>query len=290
MSSTLSPNIATLFTSSANTTSSSIVSILEASYGGATSGTVTSSQNPIIALRIAQQNETKDIQAEAKSPQVQRDIAAFTKAVNSAKTAKQLLQNPTVLKVLLTANGLGSQVGFPALAQKALLSNPSDPNGLANQLSSTNSQWLSTAQIYQFATKGLSIIQKPSSIITLTNAYAEVLWRQSLDKQTPGLSNALYFIQNAQKFTNATQILGDSVMRSVVTTALGVPQQIAFQPLLAQEQAITSRLDVSKFQNKQFVQSFADRFLAVTQASNMNAYGSSSSLVGLAAQASPNYA
>jgi hypothetical protein len=74
-------------------------------------------------------------------------------------------------------------------------------------------------------------------------------------------------------------------MRSVVTTALGVPQQIAFQPLLAQEQAITSRLDVSKFQNKQFVQSFADRFLAVTQASNMNAYGSSSSLVGLAAQA-----
>lgn len=285
MSVNLASNITTLFAGAASGTTSSITSILEASYGGAASGPVTSTQNPIVALQIAQQNETKDISAESKAPQVQRDIAAFTKAVNSAKSAKQLLQNLTVLKVLLTANGLGSQVGFPALAQKALLSNPKDPSGLANQLSSTNSQWLSTAQIYQFATKGLSIIQKPSSISTLTNAYAEVLWRQSLDKQTPGLSNALYFIQNAEKFTNATQILGDSVMRSVVTTALGIPKQIAFQPLAAQEQAITSRLNISKFQNKRFVQSFSDRFLAVTQASNMNALGSGSSLVALAAQA-----
>lgn len=281
----LTSNITTLFAGTTSGTASSITSILEASYGGATSGTVKSSQNPIVALQIAQQNETKDIAAESHTPQVQRDIAAFKKAVNGATSAKQLLQNPSVLKVLLTANGLGSQLGFPALAQKALLSNPSDPNGLANQLSSTNSQWLSTAQIYQFATKGLSIIEKPQSISTLTNAYAEVLWRQSLDKQTPGLSNALYFIQNAQKFTNATQILGDSVMRSVVTTSLGIPKQIAFQPLTAQVQAITSRLDISKFQNKQFVQSFADRFLAVTQATNMNASGSGSSLVALAAQA-----
>lgn len=286
MSVSFSSNINSLFAASGVGSSSNTVSLLQASYGGTVGATTFSSQNPILALDIAQRNETKDIQAQAKTPQVQRDIAAFTKAVNTAKSPKELLSNPTVLKVLLTANGLGAEAGFPALAQKALLSNPKDPNGLANQLASTNTQWLATAQLYQFYSQGLSVIKKQSTISTLTNAYAEVLWRQSLDKQTPGLSNALYFIQNASKFTNATQILGDAVMRSVVTTALGLPQQIAFQPLNAQEQAINSRLDVTKFQDKNFVQSFTDRFLAVTQASQMGGNGASANLISLAVQAS----
>lgn len=285
MSVSLSSNINLLFAATGVSSSSNITSLLEASYGSTAAATTFSSQNPILALQIAQRNETKDIQAQAQTPQIQRDIAAFTKAVNTAKSPKDLLSNPTVLKVLLTANGLGSQVNFPALAQKALLSNPKDPNGLANQLASTNTQWLATAQLYQFYSQGLSIIKKQSTITTIANGYAEVLWRQSLDKQTPGLSNALYFIQNASKFTNATQILGDSIMRSVVTTALGLPQQIAFQPLNAQEQAINSRVDMTKFQNKNFVQSFTDRYLAINQANQNNNGATTSNLISLAVQA-----
>jgi hypothetical protein len=92
-------------------------------------------------------------------------------------------------------------------------------------------------------------------------------------------------LKNAGDFTNATQILGNSVMRSVVTTALGLPPQIAYQSLNAQEQAITSRIDISKFQDPHFVQTFADRFLAVKQATSQSGAGRSSSLVALAAQA-----
>lgn len=284
----LSSNITSLFSSVTTGGSASITSLLEASYGGISSGGgVTSSENPVTALQVAQHNQAKEIRNEAKSPAVQRDIADFTKAVQNAKSVKQLLSNPTVLKVLLTANGLGSDASYPALAQKALMSNPADPSSLANQLASTNSQWLSTAQIYQFATKGLAVIQSAKAVSTIANGYAEVLWRQSLDQQTPGLSDALYFLQNAKNFTNATQILGDSVMRSVVTTALGIPKQIAYQSLTTQEKAITTRLDISKLQNSQFRQSFADRFLAVTQAANQSARGSSSNIFALAAQANP---
>lgn len=282
----LSANITSLFSSAASGSANTITTLLEASYQGTTSRSgVSSTENPIIALQIAQQNQTKDVQAEANSAAVQRDISTFTKAVQSAKSVKQFLSNPTALKVLLTANGLGSDTSYSALAQKALMSNPSDPSALANQLASTNSQWLSTAQIYQFATKGLAIIQTPKAISTVANAYAEVLWRQSLDQQTPGLSNALYFLHNAKNFTNATQILGNSVMRSVVTTALGIPQQIAYQSLTTQEQAINSRLNIANLQSSRFVQSFADRFLAVTQASNQSASNSSSNIFTLAVKA-----
>lgn len=288
MSATLSglpSNYATLFTARSSTDDSGISgainSILDITLSGSSgSDTIASSENPIAALQIAQRNETRDIATEARQPEVLRDVATFAKSVQSATSVKQLLANPSVLKVLLTANGLGSQIAYPALAQQALQSDPNDPASLANQLASSNAQWLSVAQTYDFANKGLSIIQDPKVIGTLTNGYAEVLWRQSLDQQTPGLSNALDFIQNAKNFTSVDQILGDPVLRNVVTTALGIPEQIAYQPLSAQEQAITSQLDIARLQNPEFVQTFADRYLTVLQANSRT--GTTQNLTSLA--------
>ena len=79
--------------------------------------------------------------------------------------------------------------------------------------------------------------------------------------QRPGLSNALTFRGEASTINSVDQILGDPVMRKVVTTALGIPLQIAFQPLEAQEKAITSRLDITKFKDPKFVESFVQRYL-----------------------------
>lgn len=283
-------NIASLFmplsSSSQRGDASSITSILSAAYSGTIGVTAgASTENPVTALQVAENNQARDVKAEAQQPAAERDIAAFTKAVTKATSVKQLLSNPTVMTILLTANGLGSEVDYPALAQKALMSDPADPNSLANQLSSSNSEWLSTAQAYQFATKGLAVIQDPKAISTITNGYAEVLWRQSLDAQTPGLSNAIYFIQNAKSFTSAEQVLGDSVMRSVVTTALGIPPQLAYQSLTTQEQAITSKLSIDSLQSPQFVQSFADRYLAVMQSTAQAGTTGTSNLSSLAVRA-----
>jgi len=245
--------------------------ILSAVYGSSTAAGQPLSANPVIALTLAEKTQTQGIASEAKQPQTSRDIAAFTAAVKSAKTPAQLLQNPTVLKVLLIANGLGDQTSYPALAQKALLSNPSSSNALCNQLSDSN--WKSAAQTYQFATKGLSVIQKSSTISTIANGYAEVLWRQSLDAQTPGLSNALTFRGEASTITSVDQILGDPIMRNVVTTALGLPEQIAYQDLGAQGTAITSRLNIKDFQKPDFVNSFTQRYLVAAAEASSSASG-----------------
>jgi hypothetical protein len=279
-------NYAVLFPSSTASSTNIAANIVSIAYGnGTAAGATGSGLNPVAALQVAQTNQTRDVAQEANTPEVARDIATFTKAVQTATSPAQLLDNPTVLKVLLTANGLGSQDSFTALAQKALLSDPADSKGLANQLSSTNPQWLATAQTYDFAKSGLSVIQKPSVISTITNGYAEVLWRQSLDAQTPGLSSALDLIQNGSKFTSADQILGDPIMRDVVTTAYGIPQQIAFQDLNSQEKAITDHLDITKLQDPKFVQNLADLYLTQKQASASTSTNSSSSIISLATQA-----
>lgn len=272
---------ALLFQPSSSTNAAT--SILQALYGGtATSTTGTSSVDPIDALRLAQANQTADIANEAKTPTVELQIAAFTKAVQSATSVKALLSNPNFLTVFLTANGLGASVNETALAQQALSSNPANSNSLANQLSTTNSAWLSTAQTYNFYANGLAAIQNPKVLSTITNGYAEVLWRQSLDQQTPGLSNALYFLANAASLTGPDEVLGNSVARTVVTTAFGIPQQLAYQPLQAQEQAISNVLDFTKLTNSKYVQSITDQYLVQLQAGASNS-AASSSITGLIA-------
>lgn len=264
-------------------------SLLDTLYGGSSAASGTSSglsseTDPLTALTLAQKNEAADIKTEAKSATVARDIAAFQKGIANAKSITAALQNPNVLKVLLTANGLGDQVGFPALAQKALMSDPSDPSSLANQLSTTNNAWLSVAQTYNFAKNGLAELQNPQVQATITNGYAQTLWEQSLDQQTPGLSSAMQFETNAASITSVDQILGDPVSRDVVLTALNIPLQIAYQPLEAQEKAVSSRLNVTQLQNPHFVQTLVQQYL-LNKAQSSQGTSSSSDLTSLATQA-----
>lgn len=266
----------TLFPSLAGGSSDSLLSLLYASGGSGSVG-----GDPLRALRSAETGKTADIARTASDPQVKRDLAAFSTAVAKAKTPADLLKNPQFLKVLLTANGLGDQTAYAALARKALLSDPSQPKALVNQLA--DARWKPVAATYQFAAKGLAVIQSASVLSTVKNAYAEVLWRQSLDVATPGLSNAISFRDRAATATSVDQILGDPTLRTVVTTALGIPQEIAFQQLGAQEKAVTSRLDLAQLKKPHFVEALVQRYLLAAQATSSAAQGNT--LDSLAVQA-----
>jgi hypothetical protein len=248
--------LSTLYSSiSGNSTTSDLLSTL---YGTSSSATSTQA-DALAALSSAETNETKDVAVTASEPSVARDVAAFRAAVAGAKDTTSLLSNAAFMKVFLTSNNLSDQIQYGALARKALMSDINDTTSLANVL--TDTRWKTAVQTYDFANKGLSVIQNSSTMDTLANAYAEVTWRQSLDQTTPGLSNALTFRAEASSITSVDQILGDSVMRTVVTTALGIPQQIAYQELEAQEKAITNRLDITKLQDPKFVETFTQRYL-----------------------------
>jgi hypothetical protein len=251
---------------------------------GAVASTAVSTGNPLTDLKLAQANEATDVAREAETPQVARDIAAFQSGVANAKDIQTALDNPNVMKVLLTANNLASYIQYPALAQKALLSDPSQSDSLVNQIGDTT--LLDTTKSFDFAKNGLAALQNPKVISTLTSAYSEVLWRQSLEKATPGLSDALAFLGQASSIKTVDDILGNSINRSVVLTALGIPEQVAFQDLTAQEQAVSSRLDVTKFQDPAFVTSITDQYLlTMQQQSQSSANGRGTDLTALAVQA-----
>ena len=237
--------------------------ILSALFNPNPPTTAVTTGNPITDLKLAQANKTVDVAREAKDPLVARDLAAFTKAVTNATSVQAALTNPAVMKVLLTANNLSNYIDYPALARKALMSDPSDTKSLVNQLG--NAAFLSAAKTFDFAKNGLAALQNPKTIATLANAYTEVLWRRSLDAATPGLSNALTFLGQAHAITSGDSILGDPTNRTVVLTALGIPPQIAFQSLTAQEQAVSSRVKIADFQKSSYVTSLTDQYLLTMQ-------------------------
>ena len=69
-------------------------------------------------------------------------------------------------------------------------------------------------------------------------------------------------------------------MRRVVTSALGLPPQLAIQPIDSQAKAITSRLPLTDLKDPKKVQMLAQRYL-MTQADGAGTGGSSNLLVSL---------
>lgn len=234
--------------------------ILSILYGGGT-GTSTASPtgSPLTDLKLARAKEKEDVAKEAKTAPVARDIKAFKDGVAKARTIQDALSNPNVMKVLLTANNLSKYIQYPAAAKKALLSDPSKSDSLANRLG--DSTLRNAAKSFNFAKNGLDALKKSGVIDSLSNGYAEVRWRESLESATPGLSNAMTFLNQAKSIKTADDILGDTVNRDVVLTALGVPREIAFQNLEAQEKAVSSRVDMAKFQDPKFVAKLTNQYL-----------------------------
>lgn len=215
----------------------------------------------IIALKLAERSGDEQIARIGKDPIVSRDVERFKKAVAEAKSVDELLDDPTVRKVLLTANGLGDQADYVSLVKKALTSDGDSKTSLARKLTVSNQGWLSATRKYDFNHRGLAVIQKPETIAQVADEYVHAKWLDSLDETTPGLGNAMSFKEKAASFTTPLAILGSPLARDVVTTTLSIPKQLAFQPLDSQESAIARKVDTAKFADPAFVDRFVMRYL-----------------------------
>lgn len=261
-----------------NNASAAILNALYNTTPSSTTGFATTG-NPLVDLKLAQADQTADTAKEALVPQVAQAIAAFTKAVKGAKSIQSALSNPNVQQVLLTASGLSNYIGETGLVQKAFLSKLSDPKSVANQLG--DGTLLSTVQTYNFAQNGLAELQNPKIMATLTNGYAEIMWRQSLNQATPGLSNALDFISQASSIKSVSDVLNNATNFFVITGALGIDPNIAFQDQTAQQSAIArSSLDIAKLQNPAYVTSLTDQYL-INQQESSQASSNNNGIAGL---------
>jgi hypothetical protein len=236
---------------------------VQALFGVPASGTSSGgAAQAIPALRKAMSDgaEAKGIAREKKDPVTLSALAQFRTALDKADSIETALQDPRILKVLMPALGLPGQEGNAGMVRRALLSDPSDEKGLAAALGSTWKAAAATLGVYK---TGLDGLRDPVMVDRLTEAYLKYQYRSGLDDQQAGLSDALYFLESAKNATDVYDVLGDPVLRRVVTGALGLPDQIAIQSVEAQGRAVSSRLKVEGLQDERAVRKLAERYLIV---------------------------
>ena len=120
----------------------------------------------------------------------------------------------------------------------------------------------------------------------MTNRY-----EKAMGEGNAGLREALYFIRNAAKVTNVTELMTDKAMTAVVRGALGLPDSFGLLDFDQQKAMLTRRVDFAALQDPKAVVKLAQRYLvlAVPAAETSNAvtalFSSSGGAAGIAALA-----
>jgi len=232
--------------------------------GTSSSGGVAASAGSIKAALVnAEKNEAKQIAQVAKDPQVVKDLARYDKVVKNAKSLNDVLDDPVARRVFMTANGLKDFADYVGMAKKVLASDVSDASSPAARLASVNGAWYDTVKKYPVGLAGIGVLQVSDAIAEVKNNYMAEKRLDALDAQMPGLGSAVLFKQVASKLEDAVDVLASGLGREVITTAFGIPKQIAVQSMVAQEKAINQRIDVAKLQDARYVDIIAQRYLLV---------------------------
>lgn len=214
----------------------------------------------LFRLALRDGAEARALARIAQEPSQQRSLDQFRKAVERAPDIKAALRDPRVLGVIVKALGIPDAAEQPGLAIRALLSDPKDPNSLVNRL--PDGRWRAAAQALGLATGGLGVLKDPDVQKRLAEGLQRAARNEELSAQAPGLGDAVLFQDRARDVKSVYDVLGDPVLRRVVTGALGLPQGIVVQSIEAQARAVTSRLDLTKLARPGEAQKLAERYLA----------------------------
>jgi hypothetical protein len=238
--------------------------------------TGTSALLPSLAYRIAEKQGDKGFTSFSKRNDVQKDVERGLAALDKVSSVDDLFKNYRALEFVTSALGISSRLTSPGLLKRALLSDPDDNKSLINQLNSpslTNAQ--STLKLRE---TGINTLKSESFLNELVDSYKRTKYEQNIAKDNPEVTKARYFKANIKDATdNIYEILGDQVLRDVVTTTLGLPLELAVQPVETQARAVTTRLDISRFSDPAFVDKFLQRYLNTADQKRQQEGGASGS-------------
>ena len=138
------------------------------------------------------------------------------------------------------------------------------------------------------AAKGSTFYAFGNTMQSLVNDYVTNQFEVAAGEQNTGVREALYFnrVASADVKAEAPQgkeaqvdtLLGDTVLRNVVTTATGTPAAIAEQDLTRQESIFASAVDVNQLANNpSYTKTFVQQYLAEYDVANPTTGGNSSS-------------
>lgn len=227
-------------------------------------------------------------------PVQQRDEAYFRENIGKATTAEKLVADKRLLRIALTAFGLEGDVNSGAFIRKVLEGGTLKVGSLANKLADKQYQKLSAAFGFgDFSVPRTKLSTFPDEILsrfrarsfetavgTQNNTYRLAL---NAEREIPIIAKG-----SGSEDTRWYNVLGNSPMREVMQTALGLPKSFASIDLDQQVSVLKARTKsafgaetISQFSDPSRMEALVRRYVLRAE---MQEQGSGSSSAAIALQ------
>lgn len=193
---------------------------------------------------------------------VQVESTYYKENIDNIKTVDDLFdsKNHRMLKFILSSYGLAGEEQYPGKIRKILESDLSDVNSLANRFQDPRYQQL--AKDLALPSLGVIRLKLGSTTEDMVTRYDRLAYERHLDEQAPGVRAAIEFGRRIKDVSQTVQLLGDAVLREVVTVANNIPKELAYQGVDSQVTALEKRIDVKALKNdKAEVEKLVVRYL-----------------------------
>lgn len=210
---------------------------------------------------------------------IQADITYFQENTGTISSVDDLFSNQRLLNFILKAYDMESEAQYPGKMRKILESDLTDSNSLANRFS--DPRFLELTQDLNIAVTGVSTLKASWTVEDLVERYQQTEYEKYLDEQAPGVRTAIEFQRRLEDVTTTVQLLGDSVLREVITIANYIPAEMAYQETESQIATVEKKVDINELKNDpDVVEKMVLRYLSIKDSENSSG-GSDSYLLNL---------
>ena len=187
-----------------------------------------------------------------------KDIEMFKARAANIDSVDELFKDYRLLKVVLEAYDLDTEIDKAGFIKKVLTSNPADKDALVNRVTDNRYRELALDIGLFNGVKGL----KTSAFASrLESKLAQIRFEHNVDDEAPGVRAALRFRTLAAKIKTPYDVLSDPVLREVAFKANGIPKETVRQPVESQARLLASKIKFDKLKDPNYVNKLIKQYL-----------------------------
>ncbi len=225
-----------------------------------------SADSSLLWYKLANSLKDSHMKAFEAQPTTTRDMAKFQEQIGDIKSVDDLMQNRTVLTMVLSAFQLEGEVGKTAMVKKILTENPADEDSLVNKLAEP--RWSKLASALYGLNSDPDFFQKQSNVDAILTGYKTNEFEKFEGENADGVREALYFQRLASDIETLPQVMADSTLMHVVRVSLGLPESFQSLEYSQQKDRLEKQFNVEDLQDPEQVEKIIQRFLVYTEINN----------------------
>jgi hypothetical protein len=217
------------------------------------------SSSAVQGYRLVEKTLDRQMESFEKSPAVKREIEYVRGKLKTTDNAGELVGDYRVMRFVMSAFGLDSQVNAKALIKRVLDEGWRDSKAMANKL--VDPRYRELAKAFDFKESGSVKVKSEALANSLVDRFVTNEFEKSAGESNPALRHALYFKRKASSITSWYQVLGDRPLFEVVRTVLGVQTLGPATDIDKQVKFLETRIGLDNLKKPEFAKRFVDRYL-----------------------------